>query len=208
MSEEEERLRRELRAMAAVNRQLQAQLDEPSSVTKHRRAGRADDWIDKLVTAGVSQPSLVRSAAGAVFVVEGKTKRAVKAGILAAAIEQALGTAREVTEAELAGWDDGVPVELLEAPDGTAFVIVGGKRHTARGVPLPFPVNNRQASEFPSGDDFNVAAANIPRSRYLEVTSPQYQMQRVKEAVRKKGVVGTGKAVARRVTRRLGRGSK
>ena len=98
MTTEEERLRRELRAMGAVNRQLQAQLDEPIAAAKPRRAGRADQWIDKLVTAGTSDPSLVRSREGRMFVVEGNEKRAVKAGILAAAIEQALGTAREVSE--------------------------------------------------------------------------------------------------------------
>jgi hypothetical protein len=207
MTTEEDRLRRELRAMAAVNRQLQAQLDEPTASAKPRRAGRADQWIDKLVTAGASDPSVVRSADGRIFVVEGDEKRAVKAGIIAAAIEETLGAARQVSSAQLDGWRDGVPVELLEAPDGAAFVVIGGRRHNLRGVPLPYPVSNRQASEFPSGDDLNVASANIPRSRYVEATSPQHQVARLKDAVKKKGVVGTTKAVTRRVNRRL-RGSK
>lgn len=192
--------------MGAVNRQLQAQLDEPAAAIRQRRATPGAEWIDALVSKGVTQPSLVRTTDGKVFVVEGDEKRPVHSGILAAGLEDALGEAREVGATELGRWADGVQVELFEAPDGPPFVVVGGMRRTVRGIPLPHPVTNKQASEFAQGDDVNVAAANISRARFKQVSSPQFQVDRLRKAVKDKGIAGTGKAVLQRTRRKL-RGS-
>lgn len=201
--DERDRLRRELRAMGAVNRQLQAQLDEPATVVRHRRANRGTEWIEKLVANGATGSSLVQSADGKVYIVEAEEKRVVSAGIVAAALEEALGQPGAVSRDQLAQWADGVPVELFEAADGAPFVVVGGRRCTVRGVPLPYPVNNRQASAFPRGDDLNVAAANVSRRRYREAASPAFQIDRVKTAIAEKGLVGSGRAAARRARRLL-----
>jgi hypothetical protein len=203
MTTEEDRLRRELRAMGAVNRQLQAQLDEPASATKQRRSTSGGEWIDALAARGASSPTLVRSSRGEVFVVEGDQKRAVRAGILAAALEELIGSARDTADGALGKWDDGVPVELFEAPSGPPFIVIGGRRHTVRGVPLPHPVSNKQASEFPEGDDVNVAAANVARRKYQEATSPRFQIERLKTAVQQRGLTGTAKSAARRVRNKL-----
>lgn len=204
MSEQEDRLRRELRAMGAVNRQLQAQLDEPAAATKQRRSTTGGDWIDALAARGATVPSLVRSTRGEVFVVEGDQKRAVRAGILSAALEEQLGAAIPTPDAALAKWDDGVPVELFEAPNGAPFVVVGGTRRTVRGVPLPHPVSHKQASEFPEGGELNVAAANVARTAYRQATSARHQVARVKAAVQQRGVGGTVRAAVGRTRRKLG----
>lgn len=203
VSTEEDRLRRELRAMAVVNRQLQAQLEEPQSMVKQRRATSRNEWIELLAAAGINEPQLVRSPDGKTFVVEGDVRRPVRSGILAAALEEMLHPARAVTEAELNRWSEGVPVEVLEAPNGPPFVVVGGRRHPVRGLPLPHPVTNKDASEFPEGEELNVAAANISRTRYRQVMSPEFQLDRIKGAVKRKGVLGAAKTAVKRVQRRL-----
>jgi hypothetical protein len=201
--DERDRLRRELRAMGAVNRQLQAQLDEPTAVVRHRRANRGTEWIEKLVTNGAVDSLLVQSADGKVYLIEAEEKRAVNAGIVAAALEEALGVPGTVSNDQLTQWADGVPVEIFEAADGAPFVVVGGKRCTVRGVPLPYPVDNRHASALPRGDDLNVAAANVSRRRYREATSPRFQIDRAKAVIAEKGVVASGKAAVRRVGKLL-----
>jgi hypothetical protein len=203
MTEEEERLRRELRALAAVNRQLQVQLEEPGrgGVARHRRASTADVWIGVLATRGKSDAHLVQDPDGAVFVVEGTIKRAVRSGILGAALAQALGLPRRVSLDELSAWDDGIPVELFESPNGTPFMVIAGERRHVRGVPLTYPVDNRQTSELPQGPDINVAAANVARYRVEAVGSGQ--VDRVRNAVQDKGLLGTARAFAGRAKRRV-----
>ena len=208
MATEEERLRRELRAMGAVNRQLQAQLDEPGAAARPTRAVKGGEWADHLAAKGASQPSLIRTSDGKVFVVEGQERREVKSGILAAGLELTMRSSREMTASELAELTEGIPVEMFEAPDGPPFVVVGGSRHTVRGIPLPHPISNRQASEFPQSDEVNVAAANVARTKYRQAASPSFQLDRLKGSVQKRGLLGTGKAAARRVSRKLGLGSK
>ena len=63
----------------------------------------------------------------------------MRAGIVAAALEELFGSARDTADAALAKWDDGVPVELFEAPSGPPFVVLGGKRHTVRASRYPIP---------------------------------------------------------------------
>lgn len=205
MTTEQERLRREMRAMAAVNRQLQALREEPVGVRKSRRNGVGIEWTEELLALGECDARLARSTSGAVFVIEGDRKRAIRSGILAAALEPLLGTPTDVSDTELEGMTDSAPVELLEASSGIPFVIVGGRRYGATGVPLTYPVGDLQASEFPEADELNVAAANISRRRFEEALTGQFQISRARGALSNKGVGGTVKAIGRRAKRLLAR---
>lgn len=214
MSEELERLRRELRAMAAMNRQLRAQLDaaggapapakkaatpasaavvvQPSATG--RRASVGDRWLDELAAGRAGEAYLARSADGKAAVVDGGRSRKVASGLLAAALEEFFGGARTVEDAELAEMPTGPPVEILEAPSGPPFVVVGGQRLPVRGVPLPHPVSAAEADAFPLGETVNVAKANVPRA-HLQTKG------RVRGAVARRGVFGAAKAGAKRVLR-------
>jgi hypothetical protein len=195
---EEARLRRHLRALAAVNRQLQAQLEgsgrravalpasartagpvdgdlvshgapAPAPLLSLRRGAHAGPWLEQLqLTAGASSPHLVRRAGRAIFLVEGTHRREVRSGILAAGLEQVLGEPRDVTDEELARFTVGVPVEVLEGPSGPAFVVVGGTRWSLRGLPLPHPVSADEMQLFPEGEGIDLATANVSRARYEE----------------------------------------
>jgi hypothetical protein len=186
--------------MAAVNRQLHASLEEaPGNVRKARRSAPGSAWVEELLSMGECEASLVRAPDGTVFVVEGDRKRSVSSGILAAALEQIVGPPRDVTDDELAGLIEWVPIQLLEATTGVPFVVVGGRRHDATGIPLPFPIDNAQASELPEGDPINVAAANISRRRFEEALTGAFQLNQAKTALAAKGPMGTVRAVGRRV---------
>ena len=190
---EQERLRRELRALSAVNRQLQAQLDTGGGRVARsaavsaggnaargsiRRAGAASRWLDELeLIGGVMDPFLVRGADGAVFVVEGNYRRPVKSALLAAALERALDGHRDATDAELEAWTEAVAVEVLEGPKGPPFVVVGGRRLPIRGLPLPYPVSADEMDLLPEGQELNVSAA----------MSLAYQIGRARAIVARKG---------------------
>jgi hypothetical protein len=194
-----ERLRRELRAMATVNHQLLAMQDEPIAARKVRRAGAATGWIEELATRGVCPSAFVRADDGSVYVVEGGTKRPVRSGILAAALEPMLKDGPGVTPEALADLDEGCPVELLEATTGPPFVVLGGRRHTVTGIPLPMPVDDLQASDFPEGVPINAAAANVSRARFDAAMSGSLHVGRARNALASKGVTGSVKAAGRRL---------
>jgi hypothetical protein len=210
---EQERLRRELRALSAVNRQLQAQLDTGGGRVARsaaatagggaargsiRRAGAASRWLDELeLIGGVMDPFLVRGPDGAVFVVEGNYRRAVKSALLAAALVRALGGHRDATDKELEAWTEVVAVQVLEGPTGPPFVVVGGRRLPIRGLPLPYPVSADEMELFPEGQELNVSAA----------MSLAYQIGRARAIVARKGgplpvAAAAGKYAARRVGRK------
>jgi hypothetical protein len=234
-----DRLRRELRAMAAVNRQLQAQLDgtggraiavggaaisaaggdllAPTGTQRGagggptpRRAPQAVGWMAELeLTANAGAPQLVRGPTGSIYVIEANRRREVKSGLLAAALDEALGGYREVDERELDQWSDGVPVEVFEGPHGPAFVVVGGRRLAVRGLPLPHPVSAEQMQLFPEGDVLNVAAANVARQRFDHAVSGRYQVERAREAIaREGGPVRAGAALGRRAAGKVRRALK
>jgi hypothetical protein len=205
VNDETDRLRRELRAMAAVNRQLHAQLEEPVGARRDRRSSVGIGWIEQLATLGSSEASLVRADNGAIYVIEESRKRPVRSGLVAAAIEEVLGASRDANQTEIDGYAEGVPVELFEGSTGAPFVVVGGKRHSIRGLPLPYPVDNRHASEFPEGDEMNVAAANVSRRRFEQAASGQLQLTRMRGSLEAKGALGTAKTLVRRVGSRAKR---
>ncbi len=205
MTTDVERLRREMRAMAAVNRQLQAQLDQPNRAHHDRRVRVGLRWLEQLADAGPSEPSLVRSSDGAVFVVEGNHKRPVRSGLLAAALEESLGRPTAITDRELAVLTDGVPLELFESSSGPPFIVLGGTRHPTVGIPLPYPVDFGHASVFAEGAEINVAAANVPRRRLNEAMTGELQLARVRNSLTTRGALGTARAAGRRIKVRIAR---
>jgi hypothetical protein len=200
-----ERLRRELRALAAVNRQLQASRDQQVVTRAVRRSGVGGAWIESLAAVGIRESRVVRAPDGSVFLVEGSTKRPLRSGLLAAAIENVLGETTDVTEEELQQLTEGPPVALFEGTKGNPFVIIGGRRHSVTGLPLPYPVDDLQASDLPEGEEINVAAANISRRRFDEARTGQFQLNRARGTLARKGFVGTAKSIGRRVGSRVKR---
>jgi hypothetical protein len=165
-----------------------------------RRAQLGEDWLDHLLPSSPTPVELVRGSDGKVFVVEDGTRRSVRSGILAAALEQALGRCRDEAVGELDALPDGVPVELLEGDDGQAFLIIGGALRPARGIPLTHPIDSRRVGEVTRGAEIDVAAANVARRRLAEAMSGRFQVERLRSALKRKGVVGTAKAAWRRGT--------
>jgi hypothetical protein len=171
-----------------------------------RRAGRARTLIEQLELQGnAGEPALVRRGNGALYIVEAGRKREIKSGILGATIERDFGQARDVTDDELEQLPDGVPVDIFEGPTGSAFVIYGGQRRPLRGLPLPYPLSERQTQLFPEGEELNVSAANIARSRFEQASSAGYQVQRARAALAAKGTVATTRTAAKRVARKAKR---
>jgi hypothetical protein len=171
--------------------------------------GKASGWMETLQkNTSTETPYLVRKPNGKVFLIEGSDRRAVKSGLLAAALERDLGAARVVTGDELQNWTPSVPVEVFEAPEAAPFVVVGGQRLPVRGLPPFNAVSAIDLDRFPKGKPLNVASANVPRSRYEAAISGRYQIQRLRSAVARRGVLGVSTIAAKRglktVRKRLG----
>jgi hypothetical protein len=229
MTENEQRLQRHVRAMAVMNRQLQAQLEggrtwAPSSgpgngdlltgpvgtsgaiVGGVRRAGAADAWLEQLAVSGEGpKPFLVRLPNGKPFLVEGGYRREVPSALLVSTLERVFGACHTVSADEAKRWTDGVPVVVMEGPQGPPFVVVSGKRRSLRGLPMPYPVSPEQMRLLPAGRDLNVAEANVSRAKFERAMYGGYQVDRVRSAIRRKGLVGTTKAAANRFSRRARR---
>jgi hypothetical protein len=230
MSENEQRLQRHVRAMAVVNRQLQAQLEggrswSPSTgqvegdlltgggtvsggafIGGGRRAGAANAWLEQLATSGEGhKPFLVRLESGKPFLVEGGYRREVPSALLVSTLERVFGACHAVSADEAKRWTDGVPVAVLEGPQGPPFVVVGGKRRSLRGLPVPYPVGAEQMQALPQGRDLNVAEANVSRAKFEQAMYGGYQIDRVRSAIRRKGLLGATKTAASRFSRRARR---
>jgi hypothetical protein len=183
VSDEDEgaRLRRQLRAMAAVNEALRAQLEAlgahpgpgtapapgpldppeppPPLGAAPRRGRAAVEWSDALALApGGDAPLLVQHEDGSLYVIEGGRRRPLSSRLLVGPLEDLLGGRRRVTADELAPLDEGAPVEVLEVQGRPPFVVVGGRALTVRGLPLPFPVEPELLDALPSGPALDVAA--------------------------------------------------
>lgn len=175
-----------------------------SETAEQRRAERAKGWIEQLARAGrVGDASLVRDPTGLVHLLEGDLARPVRAGIIANGLEASLGPARPIGERDLATRTLGPPVEAFEGPDGAAFVVVGGQRRRLAGLPLTHRVTTAQATALPKGTAIDLAHANVSRRRLDQALSWRYQLARARAAVRRKGVVGTARAVTGRSTKAL-----
>jgi hypothetical protein len=233
MTENEQRLRRHVRAMAVVNRQLQAQLEggrtwTPASGQREgdlltgvgnissgsfmggvRREGVANAWLEQFaVSAEGHKPFLVRVENGKRFLIEGGYRREVPSSILVAALERVIGQCHTVSSDEARRWTDGVPVAVLEGPQGPPFIVVGGKRLSLRGLPVPYPVGAEQMQLIPPGRELNLAEANVSRVQFHRAIYGGYQIDRVRSAIRRRGLLGAAKTVASRVSRRARRATR
>ena len=167
-----------------------------------RRADRGAGWLGELATKGrAASPHLVRDGNGRVHLVEGSSARPVASGILANALESSLGSPREITELEQAGYQPGVPVEVFETSDGQAFLVIGGERRRLKGLPLPHRVDDRALAALTSGTTIDVAAANVSRRRLSLALSWRFQLDRLRAAVRRRGFVGSLSALGLRAQR-------
>jgi hypothetical protein len=210
-TEELQRLRRQLRAQSAVNRQLHAQLDggtvrvagtgrgageSARGALTVRRVTEGGPWLEHLHMHGGGEPFLVQTPTKGVYVVDGDFRRQVKAGMLFAALTRVLGAPREIGDHELARWSTGPPVEVLESGSGPAFVIVGGRRLPLRGLPLPYLVSTEDMLLFPEGEELNVG---VPRS------APPSRGARMRTVLEKEGPARGGAKLLRKAWRRLRR---
>ncbi|MCU1354164.1 MAG: glycosyltransferase [Acidimicrobiales bacterium] len=104
----------------------------------------------------------------AVHLIEGETRRSVKSGLLAAALEDRFGKPRIVTAADLERWTEGPPVAIFAASSGLPMIIVGGQLLPVKGLPVPQPIDVGLTERFPRGAVLDVAGANVPRARWEE----------------------------------------
>jgi hypothetical protein len=227
-ADETERLRRHLRALSAVNRQLHAQLESGTlravdpgraradilagvddagprlSMLAIRRAGTGSEWIEQLqLLGGGSDPFLARSPSRGGFLVEGPLRRQVKARILFVALERVIGPARDMGDAEIDRFTEGPPVEVLEAASGPAFIIVAGRRLRIRGLPLPHPVTAEEMLRFPEGEELRVGSSNGGRGDYRAG-----RLKRAGELVQREGPARASATVVRLAARRLLRSAR
>jgi hypothetical protein len=172
-----------------------------------RRANASAPWMRALSSsvATADSPRLVRDDRGSVFLVEGGRTRAVRSGLVAAALEECLGAPRVLSTAELSAMPDGIPIELFEDPDQGVFLVFGGQYHRARGVPLTHPVEAGSAATFPIGAEVDVAHANVAVSRFRRRSAGATRLARVRDSLHRRGIVGTAKATTKRVLRGLRR---
>jgi hypothetical protein len=182
-SEGLQRLRRQLRAQSAVNRQLHAQLeggtvrvaasglsDGPNgtgSALTQRRVAPGGSWLKQLHMHGGSDPILVHTPTQGDFVVEGGMRRPIKAGILITALTRVLGPPREVSDQDVQRWSEGPPVMVMESGSGPAFLVIGSRRLPLRGLPMPHLVATADMLLFPEGEELNVAGSRGARAVQL-----------------------------------------
>jgi hypothetical protein len=227
-ADETERLRRHLRALSAVNRQLHAQLEGGTlravdtgrarddilasgddsgarlSMLAIRRAGTGSEWIEQLqLLGGGSDPFVARSPSRGAFLVEGPLRRRVKAGILLAALERVIGPARVMPDAEIDRLTEGPPVEVLEGASGPAFIIVAGRRLPIRGLPLPYPVTAEEMLRFPEGEELRVGSGSGGRG-----DKRAGGLKRAGALVQREGAVRATSTVVKAGARRLLRSAR
>jgi hypothetical protein len=191
-----ERLQRHLRALSAVNRQLQAQLEDGSwAPIKARRASVGSEWLRQLRRQqGAGKPFLVHTPTKGVFVVEGALRREVMSGLLAAALTRVLGPMRALADDEIAQWSEGPPVAVLEGGTGRPFVVVGGRRLPLRGLPLPYPVKDDEMLVLPVGEELRFTSG---------VRSGPSRVERTRALVAHEGPKGAAAAVLGKIARRI-----
>ena len=218
---EADRMRRHLRALSAVNRQLQAQMETGAArmvdsgarpdellgggergdgrwaAVEVRRGSVGTGWLEQLQLHGGGDPYLVRGATKGVFLVEGLLRRQVKSGLIFGALARLLGEPGEVKDAELEKWREGPPVEVLEGGTGPAFVVVGGRRLPIRGLPLPHLVSSEEMLMFPEGEELNIASTGT--------AGIGGRVTRARKLVAREGVAKGGATLARRAVGRAGR---
>lgn len=187
--DELQRLRRQLRAMASLNEQLRAQLEPLTAEVASsggtrgldplqdpdaplpmgaalRRARRAQAWVSPQARQGLggTDPAyLVWRPDDGLFLIDGGIRRRVRSGMLAPSLERLLGEAGPIDDETFSAWPEGPPVEVLEAPTGGPFVMVGTRRLAVGGLPLPHPVPSELFDELAQGPTLDLIEATGAR---------------------------------------------
>ena len=133
-------------------------LDLPAAVTP-RRAQEAVGWMATSAGAPGQPAQLASGPDGAAFVIEGGRCRPVPSGLLVPALAEVLGDARPIEADELDRLVPGPPLQVLEAPTGEPFVVLGGRRTRLIGYPVPYPVHADGADALPDGPPLDLAGA-------------------------------------------------
>lgn len=155
---------------ASVPRVSGVREDGGPAATVDRRAEDASRWLLELRalaarSPGPPAPRLVRSTDGAVFVVEGTSRRRVPSGLVAAALALRYGPARAANADDLETLTTGPPVQVFQVPGAPPFVVVGGRRVPVRGLPDTFPTTAAEVDAFPlEAEPLDIARANGPRT--------------------------------------------
>lgn len=163
-----------------------------------RRAEVAEDWVadlaaSKPATPGPLDASVVARADGVLYVLDRGRRRRLRSGLLAPALEDLLGPRRTVTEEELAAWDEGPPIEVLEGPTGSPFIVLAGWRLPVLRLPLPHPVADGPLEQLPEGPGLDASLRPPPPAP--PPPDPNRLMQEVIE--RKGGLAPTAVLLAR-----------
>ena len=114
------------------------------------------------------------------YLLEGTQRRLIPRMLVSALLETDLGPPRDVTEAELDEFDEGPPVEVLAAPTGLPFVVVGGRRRPIRGYPVPFVIDDDDAERFEEGDPLRVGRIGHVTTPSAQNVSPPTLLQRAR----------------------------
>ncbi|MBV9951104.1 MAG: hypothetical protein JO291_04080 [Acidimicrobiia bacterium] len=148
-----------------VERRVRGALGTPAGPRRARPARPAarertetHDWLDELHGTGPleDEPTLVQDPEGDLFVIEGSLRRPVPRMIVGALLTAEMGQPEPVTAEVIGELDEGPPVDLLQAPSGPPFVIVGGRRRPVNGLAIPHDVEDDQAERFEEGRPLRV----------------------------------------------------
>jgi hypothetical protein len=123
-----------------------------------RERTETHEWLDELSVTGPleAEPSLVQDPQGELYVIEGSLRRPVPRMIVGALLTAEMGEPEQVSAEAIDELDEGPPVDLLQAPSGPPFVIVGGRRCPVNGLAVPHDVEDDQADRFEEGRPLRV----------------------------------------------------
>ena len=191
--DEIERMRRELRAVAAVNRQLRSELDGSTQRAIAPPEGRAPSThgardpegagaFKSSITgggpasSGVDRLEIVQDPAGTVFLVEGSNVHRIGSNVIAAALEEVFGFRRPVTTAELSRYVKAPTIEVYCNEAGRTFVVVAGRRMPVEGLPVVRDAPPGLEATLDAGPKLNVNHAIVARSLYTRALRGQQQL--------------------------------
>ena len=217
MTDDLDRLRRELRAMSAVNRQLRAELDgsaqraisppEGNQPTVRARAGSPDEAgaFKSSITgggpssSGVDQVEVVRGPTGVVYLVEGGNIRRIGSNVVAAALEEVFGPRRLITVEESARYATGPTIDVYCNESGRFFVSAAGRRMSIEGLPVVRDAPPGLEASLDAGPTLNLNHSVVSRSLYSSAMRGQRQLEWLQERA------GNPQALARKVSGKIRR---
>lgn len=170
----DDRLRRQLRAMAAVNRQLHDQIAESAGApgpVSGANVPASTTHPDRTEVPPMSSPSgstgtpyLTRRSDGVVFLVDGDGRRKVRSGLLAAALQLAFGSPKPEGDEAYGAPGDVPELEILRGPSGDPFVLIDGTRRVLKGLPVPRTLTSAEVERHPMGPALDLGRAVVARS--------------------------------------------